>query len=204
MDILVILGHPRSGSFNHAIADTVCATARRNGHRAILRDLYAEHFDPCLPTEEIPQHGPVPDDIRQQCRELQDADGIVVVHPNWWGAPPAVMKGWIDRVVRPGVAYRFQAGDNGEGVPIGLLKATVALVFNTSNTPDDREAAVFGDPLEALWGPCVFRLCGVSTVHRRMFGVTLTSTPAQRRGWLDEVAAITSHAFPSSVQTRPV
>ena len=53
--------------------------------------------------------------------------------------PPAILKGWIDRVMRPGVAYEFLEGDSGEGVPNGLLKAKTALVFNTSNTPEDRE-----------------------------------------------------------------
>jgi len=54
-----------------------------------------------------------------------------VVHPNWWGQPPAILKGWIDRILRPGVAYQFLEGDAGEGVPVGLLKAETALIFNT-------------------------------------------------------------------------
>jgi putative NADPH-quinone reductase len=65
------------------------------------------------------------------------------------------LKGWIDRVIRPGVAYRFVDGDSGEGVPVGLLKAKAALVLNTSNTPDDREQSAFGDPLEVLWKRCI-------------------------------------------------
>ena len=199
MNILVILAHPRPGSFNHAIADAVCGTVRRNGHRAILHDLYAERFDPCLPADEIPEHGPVPEAIRKHCADLHAADGIVIVHPNWWGQPPAILKGWIDRVIRPGVAYRFEEGDSGEGVPIGLLRATAALVFNTSNTPEEREHAMFGDPLEALWRQCVFDLCAVRTFLRRMFSVVVTSTPAQRRAWLDEVTALTDKTFPAGV-----
>jgi NAD(P)H dehydrogenase (quinone) len=195
MNILVILGHPRPGSFNHAIADTVCSAAKRNGHHAILHDLYAERFDPCLPADEIPEQGMVPDAIRTHCQELQAADGIAIVHPNWWGQPPAILKGWIDRVIRPGVAYRFQEGNNGEGVPIGLLKARAVLVFNTSNTPEERERAAFGDPLEGLWRRCIFNLCGVTAFHRKMFSVIVTSTLVQRRAWLDEVAVLTDSVF---------
>lgn len=55
------------------------------------------------------------------------------------GQPPAILKGWVDRVIRAGVAYEFAEGDSGEGVPIGLLKAKSALVFNTSNTLEERE-----------------------------------------------------------------
>ena len=65
------------------------------------------------------------------------------------GQPPAILKGWIDRVIRPGVAYRFLEGDSGEGVPLGLLRAQTALVFNTANPPEDQESVVFRDPLGA-------------------------------------------------------
>lgn len=198
MNILAILAHPQPGSFNHAIADAVCGTARRNGHRVILHDLYAERFNPCLPASEIPDDGPLPDAVRKHCEDLQQADGIVIVHPNWWGQPPAILKGWIDRVIRPGIAYRFQEGDNGEGVPRGLLKAKAALIFNTSNTPVAREHAVFGDPLERLWRDCIFGLCGVAKVERRMFNVVVTSTPEQRRAWLSEVTYVTTRVFPDS------
>lgn len=196
MNVLIILAHPQPGSFNHAIAEAVCAAAGRNGHRVIFHDLYAERFDPCLPSDEIPDDGQVPCAVQQHCRDLQAADGIVIVHPNCWGQPPAILKGWIDRVVRPGVAYRFQDGDSGQGVPVGLLNAKTALVFNTSNTPAAREQAVFGDPLESLWRNCILWLCGVTKIERRMFGVVVTSTPEQRCSWLNEVAVMTEQVFP--------
>jgi NAD(P)H dehydrogenase (quinone) len=70
---------------------------------------------------------------------------------------------------------------------VGLLKAKAALVFTTSNTPRERELAVFGDPLETLWKNCIFGLCGVPMVMRKNFAVVVTSTPAQRQAWLEEV-----------------
>ncbi len=140
----------------------------------------------------------LPEPIRRHCEELRSADGIVIVHPNWWGQPPAILKGWVDRVVRPGVAYRFEEGDSGEGVPVGLLKAKAAVVFNTSNTIEDRERAVFGDPLEALWRRCIFDLCGVRDFHRRTFRVVVTSTLDQRRAWLEEAKTICRRVFRKS------
>lgn len=83
--ILVILGHPDPNSFNHAIARTVCDTLQALDRRVAFHDLYAEGFDPLLPAAEIPEQGELPEDIRQHCRELAAADGIVVVHPNWYG-----------------------------------------------------------------------------------------------------------------------
>jgi NAD(P)H dehydrogenase (quinone) len=198
MNILLILAHPNKTSLNHAIAQTAAQTLQKLGHCVIFHDLYEEKFDPLMQATEIFSDKQLDVTIEQHCRELAQADGVVVVHPNWWGQPPAILKGWIDRVVRDEVAYRFVEGDSGEGVPVGLLKASKAVVFNTSNTNPERELRVFGDPLETLWKNCVFGLCGVKHVHRRMFTVVITSSEAQRKAWLAEVAKIIAEEFPNS------
>lgn len=195
MKISVILGHPNPRSFNHAIARTVVAELQSRGHEVFFHDLQTERFDPLLPTEEIPLKAVLPNVVAGHCEELAQSDGVVIVHPNWWGQPPAIMKGWIDRVIRPGVAYRFVEGDNGEGIPVGLLKAKTAIVLNTSNTPKEREDSVFGDPLEAIWKKCIFNLCGVRDVRREMFRVVVTSTQEQRLRWLSEARAMVAAAF---------
>lgn len=196
MDILIILGHPHPGSFNHAIAHVIVQTLQHNQHHIIFHDLYAEQFDPVISAAEIPKGATIDSIIQQHCTEIATADGIIIIHPNWWGQPPAILKGWIDRVLRPGVAYEFREGDSGEGVPIGLLRARTALVFNTSNTTYEREQRVFGDPLETIWKNCIFDLCGVTTFYRRMFEVLVTSTPEQRAQWLDEVRGSINRYFP--------
>jgi NAD(P)H dehydrogenase (quinone) len=145
----------------------------------------------------------LPDSVARHCQEIASADGIVIVHPNWWGQPPAILKGWVDRVLRPGIAYKFVEGDGGEGVPLGLLKAGSAIVFNTSNTPADREQAVFGDPLELVWKKCVFGLCGVVEVHREMFGVVVTSSQKEREKWLLRVRDIVDAYFSPDAPELP-
>lgn len=195
MNILIILAHPARGSFNHAIADMVVKTLTDIGHHVLLHDLYAERLDPVLPAGEIPKNAALDPGIQRYCDEIKAADGIVVIHPNWWGQPPAILKGWIDRVIRPGVAYEFLEGDSGEGVPKGLLKARIALIFNTSNTPADREIKEFGDPLETIWRNCIFGLCGVKNIYRKKFGVIVTSTQQRREEWLREVQETVSRLF---------
>jgi putative NADPH-quinone reductase len=197
LNVLVVLAHPEPGSFNHALAGAAASAARARGHDVVLHDLHAERFDPVLPAGESRRDAALPPWLRRHCDELAAADGIVVVHPNWWGQPPAILTGWIDRVVRPGVAYAFEEGDGGEGVPVGLLRARTAVVLNTSNTPAAREREVFGDPLDAIWRRCVFDLCGVHDVRRRMYGVVVTSTPAERTAWLADAAEVVGAAFPA-------
>jgi NAD(P)H dehydrogenase (quinone) len=196
MRISLILAHPAKESFNHAIAQAAAGALRENGHTLYFHDLYEESFDPVLRKDEIRKGTSAEDFVERHCVEIAMADGIIIVHPNWWGQPPAILKGWIDRVIRPGVAYEFVEGDSGEGVPVGLLKAKAALIFNTSNTYPEREAEAFGDPLEAIWKKCVFGLCGVKDIYRRTFGVIVTSTLAERREWLHEVRETVDRYFP--------
>ncbi len=198
MRILIVLAHPWQGSFNRAIAGRAEEALQALGHRVSFRDLYAERFDPVMPAEELAGTQPDPA-LASHFDEVREAEGIVIVHPNWWGQPPAILKGWIDRVLRQGVAYDFPPGSDAAGIPVGLLKARAAAIFNTSNTPPQREQAVFGDPLELLWRNCVFQFCGVDTVIRRMFCTVAGSTAEERTAWLAEVEAIVSAAFPKSV-----
>jgi putative NADPH-quinone reductase len=198
--VSVILAHPSPASLNHAIARAACDELARGSHTVAFHDLYAEAFDPLLPADEIADEAPLPPAIAQHCQEIRAADGIILVHPNWWGQPPAILKGWVDRVLRAGVAYRFLEGDNGEGVPVGLLRAGAALVFNTANTPPAREMQVFGDPLETLWKNCILGLCGVTTFCRETYSVVVTSTPAQRQEWLERVRALVRFYFPGEIR----
>ncbi|MDD5169834.1 MAG: NAD(P)H-dependent oxidoreductase [Syntrophales bacterium] len=196
MKISVILAHPDQRSFNYAIAETVVEQLKQNRHGVFFHDLYRENFEPLLIQDEISKDAPLPKVIAGYCEEIVEADGIIIVHPNWWGQPPAIMKGWIDRVIRPGIAYEFMECDSGEGIPKGLLRAGAAVVFNTANTLPEREESVFGDPLETIWKNCIFRLCGIHVFHRRTFSVIATSTEAQRKEWLGEVRAVIDSVFP--------
>jgi putative NADPH-quinone reductase len=198
MNILIILGHPDNTSFNHAIADTCRNRLVENGHSVLFHDLYREGFNPITDVNEIPKQGKIDNLIKTHCDNLKDSDGIVIIHPNWWGQPPAILKGWIDRVFRPGVAYEFEEGDSGEGLPIGLLKAKIGLVFNTSNTNEERENNIFKDPLETIWKNCIFSFCGVKQFDRRMFRIVVTSDLNQRQIWLNEAKSMIDKYFPKT------
>jgi NAD(P)H dehydrogenase (quinone) len=197
-DISLILGHPDKNSFSHAVAAEALRELQGNNYHVYYHDLYSENFQPCLPAAELRKDALLDPTIEKYCHEIAISDGIIIVHPNWWGEPPAILKGWVDRVLRAGVAYKFLEGDGGEGIPLGLLKARIALVFTTSNTPEKRETEAFGDPLETIWKNCIFGLCGVQNVHRRNFGVIVTSTLEQRQKWLEEVGETVSKYFPEA------
>lgn len=195
MNVSIILAHPTPGSLNHAIANTARHTLQNLGCGVWWHDLYAERFDPVLPSSEIPRDGTLPAEITRHIEEVKAADGIVIVHPNYWSRPPAILCGWTDRVLRAGLAYKFVPDGLGGARCVGLLKARVGLVFNTANTPQEKEIELYGDPLDALWRKVVFGICGVPVVERASFTPVITSTIEQRQAWLSHVRETVERLF---------
>ena len=111
MRVVVILAHPNPGSFNHAIAERVVSTLRDGGHHVLLHDLYAERFSAVMtPAERLAYHSPEPvldPLVDEHDRDIQDAEALVFVYPTWWSSLPAILKGWFERVMVPGVGFVF-------------------------------------------------------------------------------------------------
>ncbi len=122
MKISVILAHPHKKSFNYAIYETVLKTLKMNGHEAMAHDLCSEKFNPLLEGLELATGETSDWRILHHRKEIKEANGIIIIHPNWWGQPPAILKGWCDRVLRSGVAYEFDVDDDGSGIPRRTLK----------------------------------------------------------------------------------
>nr|WP_243731588.1 NAD(P)H-dependent oxidoreductase [Nocardioides ochotonae] len=192
---MVVVAHPRPTSFVHALAEQAADAWRARGADVAVHDLYAEAFAPVAPAAETATVGldveaavAASDDpvVRAHREALTRADHLVVAHPNWWGKPPAIMAGWLDRVVVPGVAYRLATG---EGAPVCLLGLRSLLVLNTGDTPPEREVEVFGDPLDAVWRRCVGAYLGDPPTERLLAGPLAGSSAPQRERWLADVAA---------------
>lgn len=131
MNVLIVHAHPSGSSFNAALRDAAADEARAHGHDVVVSDLYADGFGATggpgdfLDTVPDPFHYQsaqkaaaladrfVPEITREQDR-LRAADLLILQFPIWWGGPPAILKGWIDRVNAYGVTYadgtRFEAG----------------------------------------------------------------------------------------------
>lgn len=104
----VILCHPDPNSFNASVAQTYCDTVRALGHEVFLRDLYSMNFDPVLKSSERPEaHGfAATRDVAAEMDVIRDADVFVLVYPIWFGTPPAMMKGYVERVFGAGFDFR--------------------------------------------------------------------------------------------------
>jgi len=190
MKVLVISATPSTLSFNYAIAERAVSYLTGQGHEVCFHDLYREKFPPILELEEIAKDAELDPLIAKHCEELSAADGVVIIHPNRWGQPPAILKGWIDRIIRPGTAYLCEGKPGEVGEVIGLLTGKFGVVFTTGDTDTEREISCFMDPLETLWKNCVFGICGVEKITRRHFTIVLTSSADQRKIWLNDVETV--------------
>ena len=104
----VILAHPRPRSFVRLLAQTYLEAVRDRDHEAELVDLYALDFDPRLRPEELPspvEATPAADVVAERKR-LADVDVFCLVYPIWFGGPPAILKGYVERIFTAGFGYR--------------------------------------------------------------------------------------------------
>lgn len=113
MRVLLVVAHPNPDSFGHAIATTAVSAMRHTGHEVDVLDLYAEGFRTAMTREERhAYHGdqPILDPMVQRHADLvRRAEAFVFVYPTWWSTMPAILKGWLERVMVPGVGFVFDA-----------------------------------------------------------------------------------------------
>src|SRR5581483_3115986 len=130
----VILTHPDPASFNAAVADAYAEAVRTCGHEAVVRDLYRLQFDPRLALGELPGHAsdpfPIPE-VAAEREALASSDVIVFVYPLWFNAPPAMLKGYVERVMGPGFGF-----ETARGRMEPLLQGKSLVTVSTSGAPD--------------------------------------------------------------------
>ncbi|REC57299.1 flavodoxin family protein [Rhodosalinus sediminis] len=133
MRALVVHCHPRQGSFTAAVRDTVIGRLHAAGAEVRLIDLYAEAFDPVLGPGEHAGYARVPENragVEAHVAHLEWCDTLIFVYPTWWYGLPAMLKGWLDRVLLPGSAFVLPEGE-GETIRPGLTHVRRLAVFTT-------------------------------------------------------------------------
>ena len=133
MRALVIYCHPKEGSFNSAVRDTVLERLNVGGAEVRLRDLYAEGFQPVLTMDEWVGYEDCETNqkpVESHVRDILWCDTLIFVYPTWWYGLPAMLKGWLDRVLVPGVAFLMPDAENADIRP-GLTNVTRLGIFTT-------------------------------------------------------------------------
>lgn len=178
---LVVLGHPSPESFNAALANAYIEKARSLHHQAELRDLYALGFDPLLKEAERMADGAAPgsSDIEVEVGLLKQCDVLTFVYPLWFGMPPAMIKGYIDRVLGAG----FRVDDlrkSGQSVLRGKRLAVISTSGASRTWLEEHGMWVslrqsFDEYLKTVFG---FAAC--DHYHADSIGEDLTAAGAKR------------------------
>ena len=192
MKVLVVLAHPNPDSFSHAIVDRVVSTLANREHSVSVIDLYGLDYSPALTRAELsayPTSEPAIDPmVIEHTRLIQECSTIVFVYPTWWSSMPAILKGWIDRTMLPGIAFsvdpptlKLQPGLTNVRRLIGIT--TFGGPRLASFVVRDNGSKIVTRSLRAV----CHRRC--RTTWLRMFNVD-SSTIAQREKFLQRVERI--------------
>ncbi len=192
MRALVIHCHPKPDSFTAAVCRTVLDGLAEAGAEARCIDLYADGFDPTLSAHELDVYEDTARNrapVQAHVDALMWCDTLVFVYPTWWYGLPAMLKGWLDRVLVPGVAFKMPEADGGDIRP-GLTHVGRIAVFTTCGASRWLTAAV-GAPgrrtlLRGLRAICAKRCRTTFAAHYLMD----SSTPESRAAHLARVAGI--------------
>lgn len=168
MKHVVILAHPNRHSLNGTLAAAYCTAAKLLGDQAVLRDLYGLEFSPVLQAQELPfaaNFSPGHDVIAERAL-IADADVYALVYPLWLNSPPAMMKGYMERVFGYGFAY----GEGGHGSH-PRLNGKKIISITTSGAPSHwvQETGAFG-AISALFDKHFASVCGLTALDHQHFG----------------------------------
>lgn len=163
MNHLVILAHPNPSSFCHALCQTAAEALSQSG-RVQIRDLYQLEFDPVLTLSELKGKTDLPE-LEAERELVRWADHLLFVFPVWWYDRPAILKGWVDRVLSYGFAYRVEKG-RGVGLLTGKTATVVATFGSRAEEIEALSPAAVDWVMEAM-ARGTLEYCGFSDVTRR-------------------------------------
>jgi len=183
-DVLIIDGHPDVSSLCAALAQSHAEGLRDRGVNAKVLALRDLHFDPILRVGYHDQQ-PLEPDLQRAQALIAGAKRLVVVAPVWWGSVPALLKGFLDRTLERGWAFRYKPN----GMPEGLLAGRSARVIITTDSPGFYLRFIQGDPSVRALVRSTLKFCGLKPVGVTRIGPVHKSSAGQRERWLAQVKA---------------
>lgn len=181
--ILVINGHPDAESFNHALADAYVKGAQESGAAIEVIDIGTLNFNPNLQYG-YRQRTELEPDLLDAQQKILWAEHIVFIHPLWWGSYPAIMKGFLDRVLLPGFAFKKREGSVWWDK---LLKGRTATIICTMDQPAWYYWLVYKSPSINALKKITLEFCGIKPVKTVRIGPIRLSKDSYRENWVSRI-----------------
>lgn len=182
---LLILAHPRRDSLCGARFDACAAGARQAGVECRELILSEMHFDPDVHAVS-PERQPLEPDLLRAQQDIQWAEHLVSVYPTWWGTYPALLKGFLDRVLTPGFAFRHVTHDRWDK----LLSGRTADLITTMDTPPLIYRFIYRAPGQQALARATLGYCGIRSACIETFGPVVAAAAGQRQQWLDRACSV--------------
>lgn len=189
-NILIIVGHPNSKSLCSAIAHQYAEGANKVGHHIELLQLGEMKFNPNFMgsySSEIKMQ--LEPDLIYAQQKIKWAHHIVIVHPVWWGSVPAILKGFFDKVLTPGFAFKYKENSDWWDK---LLSGKTGEIIYTADTPIWVNRFIFFAPSVNMISKRVFAFCGIKTKRIKGFGPVRGSDVETRKQWLEDAKCLGS------------
>lgn len=189
MRVAVVFNHPYEGSYCNSILESVKAGLENGKHEMDLIHLDNDHFDPVLKAEDLKafvNRCPVDSEVIRYGERLKKADHLVFIFPIWRELMPALMKGFIDKVIFPGVAYDYSNASNTRMKPL-LTNLKGVTVITTMNTPRILYKMVFGNAIKKALLRGTFWKLGYKNRKWINFDKVKSVSEKKRLQWLKKI-----------------
>ena len=194
MKTLIIYNHPYEGSFCSAIREAVKSGLRKGRHQCKVINLDKDRFDPVMREKDLKAFklrgeedltivDGVDTKVLRYKKKLEWAERIVMIFPIWWMTTPAMIKGFIDKVIFPGIAYKME----GNRLVSTLSNLKQVVIISTMNTPADIYRNEFDNSLEGSLIKGTFNKIGIHDIKWISLNMVSTSGDEKRWLWLDEI-----------------
>ena len=186
MKHVVIFAHPNPKSFSAAIRDHIHQLSQDLGNSVVVRDLYKMNFNPVLSAADFVslQKGITPKDILAEQAIIKDADLITLIFPLWWSGYPAILKGWIDRVLLHGFAFKFSQKSG--ATPL-LTNKKIQIITTMGASVEEYEKNGLMDAMAMTMGDNVWSYCGCVDAGMVVLGEIPGMTDNDRLAILSEI-----------------
>lgn len=188
MNIVIVFNHPYEGSFGKAILQAITKGLHRANHQVDLMHLDHDGFNPAMNKEDLKafvEHKAVDPQVIDYNRRLEKADHLIFIFPIWWDLMPAMTKGFIDRVLSPGVVYDHHP--RGFGLVPLLKKLKGVTIITTMNKPGIMYSLIIGNLIKKAMINSVFKTMGYKNLKWISYNRVKSVSQQKRVKWLTDL-----------------